>query len=100
MGSRLAGKVAVITGAGSGIGYGIAKLFVAEGAKVAIFDISNAQQAGDELGASIALAVDISDPAHGEMDWRSWPPPPLSWRATRPATSLCTLSVDGDYLVA
>ena len=35
VGSRLAGKRAIVTGAGSGIGAAIAKLFVAHGAKVA-----------------------------------------------------------------
>jgi NAD(P)-dependent dehydrogenase (short-subunit alcohol dehydrogenase family) len=37
--NRLAGKVAVITGAGSGIGRASAKLFVAEGAQVVVAEI-------------------------------------------------------------
>ncbi len=37
--NRLAGKVAVITGAGSGIGRASARLFVAEGAKVVVAEI-------------------------------------------------------------
>ena len=37
--NRLAGKVAVITGAGSGIGRAAAKMFVAEGAKVVVAEI-------------------------------------------------------------
>jgi NAD(P)-dependent dehydrogenase (short-subunit alcohol dehydrogenase family) len=37
---RLAGKVAMVTGAGSGIGRAIALRFVEEGAKVAVLDVS------------------------------------------------------------
>ncbi|GAB2466503.1 SDR family oxidoreductase [Xylanimonas ulmi] len=60
---RLEDKVAVITGAGSGMGRATARLFVAEGAKVVIADINddNAKAAADEFGdAAIAVHVDVS----------------------------------------
>lgn len=61
---RLKGKTAVITGGNSGIGLATARLFVAEGARVAI--IGRNQQtldaAAKELGeAAIALNADVSD---------------------------------------
>jgi len=37
---RLEGRVAVITGAGSGIGYATAKRFADEGAKVVVVDMN------------------------------------------------------------
>ena len=49
---RLKGKVAVITGACSGIGLGTVELFVAEGAKVIAADIQ------DEKGADLAARFD------------------------------------------
>jgi NAD(P)-dependent dehydrogenase (short-subunit alcohol dehydrogenase family) len=50
MGGRLENKVAVITGAGSGMGKAMAELFSAEGAQVVLADISGKQ---DEVAAAI-----------------------------------------------
>jgi 3-oxoacyl-[acyl-carrier protein] reductase len=64
---RLAGKVAIVTGAGSGFGEGIARKFVAEGAKVLLVDVRGdaAEQAAAALGGeSVARAwhADVSSP--------------------------------------
>ena len=61
-GSRLEGKSAVVTGGASGLGRAMAEAFIAEGARVAIADISGEQDAvADELGdAAVAIKVDTS----------------------------------------
>ena len=61
---RLNGKTAIVTGAASGFGAGIARKFVAEGAKVMIADLNGdgAQAVAEELGV-VACQVDVSDGA-------------------------------------
>jgi NAD(P)-dependent dehydrogenase (short-subunit alcohol dehydrogenase family) len=54
---RLERKVAVITGAGSGVGRATAKLFAAEGAQVVCADVSGEQDSvATEIG-DVAIAV-------------------------------------------
>jgi 3-oxoacyl-[acyl-carrier protein] reductase len=56
---RLDGKIAIVTGAASGFGRGIADLFAAEGAKVVVADINGAaaRAAADEIGSTRAIAT-------------------------------------------
>lgn len=67
--SRLEGKVAVITGAGSGMGRAMADLFASEGAKVICADISGRQ---DAVAAAIgSAAVPIHADVSNESDVKS-----------------------------
>jgi NAD(P)-dependent dehydrogenase (short-subunit alcohol dehydrogenase family) len=71
MAGKLAGKVAIVTGAGLGIGEAIAKKFVAEGAKVVCVDVNdeNGQKKTDALPKGSAVYC------HGDVtigkDWES-----------------------------
>lgn len=63
----LAGKTAIITGSGGGIGAGIARLIASEGGNVVVTDIAGdkatevAQSISDQGGRAIAVAVDVTD---------------------------------------
>jgi 3-oxoacyl-[acyl-carrier protein] reductase len=63
---RLVGKVAIITGAGSGFGEGMARRFAAEGARVAVVDVraDQACRVVDAIGgAAMAIEADVSSGA-------------------------------------
>ena len=63
----LAGKAAIVTGAAQGLGYAIAKAYVAAGMRVALLDVKAdlLQSVQAELGAnSAAFTVDLSDGEH------------------------------------
>ncbi|MBN7775879.1 SDR family oxidoreductase [Nitratireductor aquimarinus] len=81
--ARLEGKVAIITGAASGFGEGMAKRFAEEGAKVIVADLNakGAERVAAEIGeaalpvtadvsmkADVDAMVDAAMQAHGRLD--------------------------------
>ena len=69
MSGLLEGQIAVVTGAGSGIGEAIALGYAAQGATIAVLDINaaagadTAKQITNAGGKAISVEIDVTDPA-------------------------------------
>jgi len=76
MAGKLSGRVAVITGAGSGIGRAAAGLFAREGAEMALVDLNAeaAAAAAAEItaagGRALAVGADVADAAQVDLAFR------------------------------
>ena len=63
MSKRLSGKVAIVTGAASGVGEAVARLFISEGAQVLMSDLNqvDGMRIAAEIGATF-MRHDVTDP--------------------------------------
>jgi NAD(P)-dependent dehydrogenase (short-subunit alcohol dehydrogenase family) len=69
---RLAGKVAIISGAASGMGAEEARLFAREGARVVVADVldEEGQAVADEIAAGGGEALFVHTDVTSETDWK------------------------------
>lgn len=65
---RFKDKVAVVTGAGQGIGEGYARALAAEGARVVVAELNEeqGQRVAKEIGDALFVKTDVADPASAE----------------------------------
>ncbi|MDP8989808.1 MAG: SDR family NAD(P)-dependent oxidoreductase, partial [Acidobacteriota bacterium] len=63
MNDRFKGQAAIVTGSASGLGFGIARRLIEEGARVSLWDRNRdaLQKAAAELGSTNICAVDVTD---------------------------------------
>ena len=91
---RLEGRVAVVTGAGRGIGRGVALAMAAEGARVGLLDID-----GETVEATAELVRaaggELWLPRGGHMKWNRLRPRFLSFAAAAPG-----MRADCEQLIA
>lgn len=67
--NRLKGKVAIVTGAASGLGAADARLLAAEGARVVLTDIDAEQ--GEAVARAIEGAIFLRHDVRSEADWQA-----------------------------
>ena len=89
-----AGKVAIVTGADSGIGQAIAELFARQGADVAIGDhtaqdgITETQRKVEAAGRRVCvIQADVGDPRCSGKPRAAWHPRPAGGQCRRRHTS-------------
>jgi NAD(P)-dependent dehydrogenase (short-subunit alcohol dehydrogenase family) len=63
MSGKLAGKVAVVTGAAQGIGNAIARGLADEGARIVVADLQRADEAAEAFPDGVGVQVDVADEA-------------------------------------
>jgi NAD(P)-dependent dehydrogenase (short-subunit alcohol dehydrogenase family) len=59
--NRLTGRVAVVTGGGSGIGASVCRRLAAEGAHVVVVDLTGGEDVAEEVGG-VHVRADVTDP--------------------------------------
>ena len=70
---RLEGKIAIVTGAGSGFGEGIAKRFSEEGCKIVVNDINidGGERVASEINAAGGKAAFFKGDVSKDADWKA-----------------------------
>ena len=67
--ARLSGKIAIVTGAGQGIGFAIAKAIAREGGRVIVADLDadKARSAADEINRDVSPGAQMASAVHVDI---------------------------------